>query len=100
MQLEESCESGINLIIADALAFRTWSSIPFARAASCVLRIIASAFEAFGLMSRAKTLACGTSSDSNSNRLDISSTVMMLTPVRLPPGGQDWRPSPLRSGPR
>ena len=40
----------------------------------------------FGFTSRAITLAWGTSSDSSSSRLGISSTVRMLTPVRLPPG--------------
>src|SRR6266446_4757920 len=32
------------------------------------------------------TLAWGASSDSNSNRLGISSRYMLLKPVRLPPG--------------
>src|SRR5262249_51229512 len=67
-------------------AFRIWSFTPFARAASCTSRMIRSAIGLFGLTSRAITEAWGTSSETSSSRLGISSVDMRLTPVRLPPG--------------
>ena len=59
------------------------SCTPFARAASFTSPIDALS----GLAtSMAITLARGTSSDSSSNRLDISSETSMLKPVTLQPG--------------
>ncbi len=60
-----------------------------------------SAFGLFGFTSRAITPAWGTSSESSSSRLGISSTARMLTPVRLPPGRARLatRPAPTGSAP-
>ena len=52
----------------------------------------------FGFTSRAITLAWGTSSDSSSSRLGISSTARMLTPVRLPPGRARLATKPFATG--
>ncbi len=54
----------------------------------------------FGFTSRAITPAWGTSSESSSSRLGISSVAMMLTPVRLPPGRARLATRPARPGRR
>ena len=55
-------------------------------------------FGLLGFTSRAITLACGTSSDSSSTSLGISSMVRMLKPVRLPPGRARLATRPLSTG--
>ena len=84
-------------ISSSARAFRTGSWTPFARAASCMDLMNQSATLS-GFTRNANTLAWGTSSQSSSRRLGVSSVVMLLKPVRLPPGrgetgdqpGPDW----------
>src|SRR5262249_33774577 len=51
-----------------------------------------------GFTSKPSTLAWGTSSDSSSSRLGISSAVKKLTPVRLPPGRARLVISPAVTG--
>jgi hypothetical protein len=80
------------------LAFRTWSCNPFVRAASCTSRMTRSAVALFGFISRAINPARGTSSDSSSSRLAVSSSAIKLTPVRLPPGRARLATSPSLTG--
>ena len=57
------------------------------RAASCTSRIVRSAFGAsLGFTSSAIRLDWGTSSESSSTHFGVSSGVMYVTPVTLPPG--------------
>jgi hypothetical protein len=51
-----------------------------------------------GLINRAISLVWGTNSESSSSRLGTSSLVMMLTPVRLPPGRARLATSPISTG--
>jgi hypothetical protein len=57
-----------------------------------------SALGLFGFTSRAITLAWGTISESSSSRFGVSSSVMLLTPVRLPPGRARLATSPVKTG--
>ena len=69
------------------LAFRTWSSSPRVRAAVWTSLVLVSARVGLaGLTSRAMTLAVGTNSCSNCNRLGTISMFALVTPVALPPG--------------
>jgi hypothetical protein len=52
----------------------------------------------FGFISRAITPARGTSSDSSSSRLAVSSVAVVMTPVRLPPGRARLATSPSLTG--
>src|SRR6516162_6991573 len=77
-------------------AFRIGSSTRLPRAAACTSSI--QTFGLFGLISRAISLACGTSSKSSSSRLGISSLMRMLKPVRLPPGRARLATRPSATG--
>src|SRR5215472_10020071 len=74
------------LISLSVPAFRIAIGTPFSRAASFISLVIRSVFALFGFTSTAITPAWGTSSEISSSRLGISSTLIRLTPVRLPPG--------------
>src|SRR6516225_10549455 len=79
-------------------ALRTESCTPFARAASWVFLMMPSAFGLFGLTSTAITPALGASSVSSSTSLGISSVVMLVKPVMLPPGRARLATRPIPTG--
>ena len=99
MQLDEGREGGVDLAFGAGL--QKIELHPLRARRFLHVSIMRSACGLFGFTSRAITPACGTSSDSSSSRLGISSAVSMLTPVRLPPGRARLatRPAPTGSPP-
>ena len=97
MQLDEGGEGGVDLAFGAGLQDRELHPLR-ARRFLHVSIMMRSAVGLFGFTSRAITLAWGTSSDSSSSRLGVSSTVMMLTPVRLPPGRARLATRPTSTG--
>jgi hypothetical protein len=85
-------------ISRSALAFRTLSSSPSVRAATCRLVDQVSAFGFVGLTSAAIVVAVGTTSCSNSNIFGTISTFRKVTPVRLPPGRFRLATRPICTG--
>ena len=71
-KLNESFERGVD--IASALAFRTWSSSPSVRAATCRLLDRVSALGLVGLTRAATVVAVGTTSCSTSRSFGPTST--------------------------
>ena len=85
MQLDEGREGGVDLTFAAGLQDMELHPLR-ARRFLHVLQSCARCSALFGFTSRAITPAWGTSSESSSSRLGISSPVREPTPVRLPPG--------------
>src|SRR5262249_13677825 len=81
-----------------APASRTCSSSPSERAAACASRDRAPALGLVGLTSSATSVAVGLSWCSNSIRFGKSSTLSVVTPVRLPPGRFRAATSPSWTG--
>ena len=79
-------------------AFGMESRTPFTRAASCTSLMMRSVLALFGFTSSQMVLASGTSSESSSKRLAVSSGFIRLMPVRLPPGRARLATSPSPSG--
>ena len=69
------------------LAFSTWIFSPIERPASSASLTAVSVFTTLvGSTSRPTRIAFGISARTSSRRFAVSSVVMMLTPVRFPPG--------------
>ena len=90
MQLDKGCEGGVDLAFGASLHDKELHSLRTRR----ILHVSDHALDLRMVRVHANTLASGTSSDSSSSRLGVSSAIMTLTPVTLPPGRARLATSP------